>query len=33
VFDIRECAEKLLLAPGDVSSAVLASLRSARQVD
>jgi EAL and modified HD-GYP domain-containing signal transduction protein len=33
VFDIRECAERLLLAPGEVNRALLASLRSARQVD
>jgi len=33
LFDIRECAERLLLAPAEVNRALLASLRSARQID
>ena len=33
VFDIRECAERLLLGPAEVNRALLASLRSARQID
>jgi len=33
VFDIRECSERLMLAPAEVNRALLASLRSARQLD
>jgi EAL and modified HD-GYP domain-containing signal transduction protein len=33
VFDIRECSERLLLGPGEVNRALLASLRHAQQLD
>lgn len=33
VFDIRECAERLLLGPAEVNRALIATLRSARQID
>jgi c-di-GMP phosphodiesterase len=33
VLDIRECTERLLLGPAEVNRALLAALRSARQVD
>jgi c-di-GMP phosphodiesterase len=33
VLDIRECTERLLLAPADVNRALLATLRAAQQVD
>jgi c-di-GMP phosphodiesterase len=33
VFDIRECTERLLLGPAEVNGALLAALRSARQLD
>lgn len=33
VFDIRACAERLLLGPAEVNRALLASLRSARLLD
>ena len=32
VFDLRECAERLLLGPAEVNRAVLMALRSARQL-
>lgn len=32
-YDIRECADQLLLGPAEVNRAVLAALRSARQLD
>lgn len=33
LFDIRECADKLLLAPAEVNRALLVALRGARQLD
>ncbi len=33
VFDIRECAERLLLGPAEVNRALLLALRGARQLD
>jgi len=33
LFDIRECTERLLLGPGEVNRALLASLRQAQQLD
>jgi EAL and modified HD-GYP domain-containing signal transduction protein len=33
VFDIRDCSERLLLGAAEVNRALLASLRSARQLD
>ena len=33
VFDIRECADKLLLGPAEVNRALLVALRGARQLD
>jgi c-di-GMP phosphodiesterase len=33
VLDIRECTERLMLGPADVNRALLATLRTARQVD
>ena len=33
VFDIRECADKLLLGPTEVNRALLVALRGARQLD
>jgi len=32
-FDIRECADRLLIGPGEASRALLTALRSARQLD
>ncbi len=33
IFDIRECAEKLFMAPAEINRALLLGLRSARQLD
>ena len=32
-YDIRECADQLLLGPAEVNRAVLGALRGARQLD
>jgi len=32
-FDIRDCADRLLIGPGEANRALLTALRAARQLD